>query len=314
MSNFPNCAFNLTTNNGMAGNRINPNSSVFHSPDKTSVAELNFRAMQAQNRAKTQLNLLAPNEESLVAGLQWDQLRNAIPAGIPLRNIQGPQLQSTAATTANFLGTTSSLPMPPPGLLIPETLVRDILAMIKKEYPWAEALLASKMTKDQFQLLIEKLPELKNIITSRMNTVIAPAAPHLMHVPLPPLPRMRAEMGPQELQQKREAAKIKLIEMLLQVKKAAEVGLLDESILAEPLSPMTLSMVNSMILHAKKLADVKRALQAGKWNNPNDELVLQKRLVEMRQYVQEEQRLYLETLRKEGKEKKPSVAELLKSM
>lgn len=231
-----------------------PTSSVFHSPDKNSMVELKFRAIQAQ-QARRNLNVLSPNEQA--------------------RYSPAPMSHNGGLTLA----------MPPPGL-IPESLVRDILSLIKKEYPWAEALLASKMSQEQFKLLMDKLPELKNIITSRMPVVppsvgmsVAPSVIPLpqqqfqQHHPHSPMAGMGAPHFLQEMataavaaaekvQQEREKnqetdgkrrqrATMNFIELLLQIKKCAEIGLVDEEILNEPLSPMTMSMINSMVLHVK---------------------------------------------------------------
>lgn len=232
-----------------------PTSSVFHSPDKNSMAELKFRAVQAQqNLAKRNLNILSPNE----------------------------QMHHNGGLT---------LAMPPPGL-IPESLVRDILALIKKEYPWAEALLASKMSKEQFKLLMDRLPELKSIITSRMPVVPPTAgisvAPSVIpsqqqqfhnHHPHSPVAGMGAphflqemataavaaaekvqkerEMNKETDGKRRQRATMNFIELLLQIKKCAEIGLVDEEILNEPLSPMTMSMINSMVLHVKVILERK---------------------------------------------------------
>lgn len=306
-------------------------SSVFHSPDKTSIAELKFHALQ-QNLAKRALNLLSPSKDDPAAA---GALRVPVQA----------QPNAPIATSSS----PPTLPMPPPGL-IPESLVRDILGMIKKEYPWAEALLASKMSKDQFQLLMDKLPQLKNIITSRMPQVVVerssvPAFPLAGYPLFPPPPQNPLSLGmgtPHFLMEMAEAAQaaaekaekerenetqaekemrkkramFTFIDLLLQIKRCTETGLLYEEILNEPLSPMTMSMVNSMVVHARKLTAIRRAVMEGRTINPDDEMVVRKRLMEMREYIREEQEIYIATLKRKpdggAKEKQQTVEEMLR--
>lgn len=59
---------------------------------------------------------------------------------------------------------------PPPALgHISENDVREILEVIKVDYPFAEGILASKMSPDQFRLVLERFPKLKQIIEARMS-------------------------------------------------------------------------------------------------------------------------------------------------
>ena len=156
--------------------------------------------------------------------------------------------------------------MPPPGL-IPESLVRDILSLIKKEYPWAESILASKMTKEQFRLFVDNMPELKAIITSRMpvvhqsGSVLMPGSPKLAMLKEAAaaavaaaekagLEKDKKKQQQQHLNHQRKVS-MRFVELLYQIRKVTELGLLDETILNEPLSPMTMSMINSMVTHIK---------------------------------------------------------------
>lgn len=223
---LPHPIFNPHQNNMVInGIPIPLNSSVFLSPDKNSMAELRFRTIQAQ--------------------------QNLVKNGLT-----SPRRFTTNAQ----MNTGATLSMPPPGL-IPESLVRDILDLIKKEYPWAESLLASKMSKDQFKMFLDKLPELKNIITARMPVVPAASTPMLTGCPFSMHEVHAAAAMAAAAQSAREwerqnnknpkRAPMKLFERLLQIKKVCEVGLLDEEILNEPLSPVTLSMILSMVNQVK---------------------------------------------------------------
>lgn len=154
--------------------------------------------------------------------------------------------------------TVQGMSVPPAGYQIPESLVREIMAIIKQKYPWAEALLASRMSKEQFQLFLDKIPELKHIITSRMPVM----PPQVFSAPTPDLMRdvanaaaaamlARSARGPPKRDVPQEKFSLKFIELLFQVKKVCEVGLLDEEILTQPLSPVTMSMVNSLVMQVK---------------------------------------------------------------
>lgn len=192
------------------------------------MAELKFRELQAQQLAK---NLFAAQDEKKMAA--------------PARRPPPPPVAMNPGAT---------LSLPPPGL-IPESLVRDILALIKKEYPKAEAVLASKMSKEQFKLFLDELPQLKNIITSRM-----PVVPATAQVPPATLKAVKEKSGAagksaadleREKKERRRIVTLRFVQLLLQIKKCTEVGLLYEEILNEPMSPMIMSMVHSMVLQVK---------------------------------------------------------------
>lgn len=69
-----------------------------------------------------------------------------------------------------------------------------------------------------------------------------------------------------------------------------------------------------MILFHQKLAEARRALLAGKLKNPEDELAIRKRLFEMREYIREEQKTYIESLKRKPTEDVDTLEELMKRL
>lgn len=158
------------------------------------------------------------------------------------------------------MGSFAAPPPPPPHGQIPESLVRDILTLIKKEYPWAdwaETLLTSKMSKEQINVILDR-PYLKQIIMSIMARMPGASNQMYMHNQLSAAVAGAASAssvgsGSAAAGQWRQSRRVpmKFVEFLYQIKKIAEVGILDESLLDEPLSPMTMTMLYSVVEQVK---------------------------------------------------------------
>lgn len=52
----------------------------------------------------------------------------------------------------------------------------------------------------------------------------------------------------------------------------------------------------------------------GNLHNPDDELAIRKRLLEMREYIREEQKIYIESLKRRPEEEHETVEQLLKRL
>lgn len=53
---------------------------------------------------------------------------------------------------------------------------------------------------------------------------------------------------------------------------------------------------------------------AGKLKNPDDELAIRKRLLEMKEYIREEQKLYIESLKKTPEAERETLEDILKRL
>lgn len=62
------------------------------------------------------------------------------------------------------------------------------------------------------------------------------------------------------------------------------------------------------------MAEARRALLAGKLKNPDDELAIRKRLLEMKEYIREEQKLYIESLKKTPEAERETLEDILKRL
>lgn len=201
-------------------------SSVFLSPDKTSLAELKFRTCQANNLARHGLINLG--------GLSTNNHE--------IQNVRN-QMHSTVLPIPQFA-------MPQNANPPSESVVREILEVIKLEYPFAEGLLASKMSPDQFRLVLERFPKLKQIIETRMSLNPSLTATTSKPVSLHSSP----SVDPGTVQGDQNNGKkfsMGFVELLYHIKRFSEVGLLDEVILDEPMSPVTMSMIYSLLIQVK---------------------------------------------------------------